>query len=118
MGWRVGGGLRPASPSPDAVQTPCGQTDSVRPEIDSHTRFGFQQRMPADGPIQRVAIVGTGLIGASWAAHFLAHGLDVTATDPAPGAERDLRSYVARVWPVLTHPVRYTYKPGRGNACC
>jgi len=57
--------------------------------------------MPTDVPIQRVAIVGTGLIGASWAAHFLAHGLEVTATDPAPGAEGDLRRYVERVWPVL-----------------
>jgi 3-hydroxyacyl-CoA dehydrogenase len=57
--------------------------------------------MPTDVPIQRVAIVGTGLIGASWAAHFLAHGLDVTATDPAPGAEHGLRRYVERVWPVL-----------------
>jgi hypothetical protein len=32
--------------------------------------------------IQRVAIVGTGVIGASWSACFLAHGLDVVATDP------------------------------------
>ncbi|WIX98758.1 3-hydroxyacyl-CoA dehydrogenase NAD-binding domain-containing protein [Amycolatopsis mongoliensis] len=39
-----------------------------------------------------VAVVGTGVIGASWAALFLAHGLDVVATDPAPGAEERLRS--------------------------
>jgi 3-hydroxyacyl-CoA dehydrogenase len=58
--------------------------------------------MPTDRPIQRVAIVGTGLIGSSWAAHFLAHGLDVAGTDPAPQAERELRHYVDRVWPVLT----------------
>ncbi len=53
-------------------------------------------------PIQRVAVVGTGLIGSSWAALFLAHGLDVTATDPAVDAERTLRNYVQRVWPTLT----------------
>ncbi|MEK6439980.1 3-hydroxyacyl-CoA dehydrogenase NAD-binding domain-containing protein [Pseudonocardia sp. T1-2H] len=53
------------------------------------------------GEIGRVAVVGTGVIGASWAAHFLAHGLDVVATDPAPGAEVRLRADVAAHWPVL-----------------
>ena len=52
--------------------------------------------------VQRVTVVGTGVIGASWAAHFLAHGLDVTATDPSPGAEDRLRSDVAAIWPTLT----------------
>ena len=52
--------------------------------------------------VQRVAVVGTGVIGASWAAHFLAHGLDATATDPSPGAEDRLRSDVAAIWPTLT----------------
>ena len=52
--------------------------------------------------VQRVAVVGTGVIGASWAAHFLAHGLDVSATDPSPGAEERLRSDVAAIWPTLT----------------
>jgi 3-hydroxyacyl-CoA dehydrogenase len=51
--------------------------------------------------IRRVAIVGTGVIGASWAAHYLAHGLDVVGTDPAPGAEHRLRADVDRHWPVL-----------------
>jgi 3-hydroxyacyl-CoA dehydrogenase len=55
----------------------------------------------AGGVVGRVAVVGTGVIGASWAAHFLAHGLDVTATDPAPGAEERLRADVAAHWPVL-----------------
>jgi carnitine 3-dehydrogenase len=48
--------------------------------------------------IDRVAIVGTGTIGASWATHYLARGLHVTATDPAPQAEGALRSYVAAAW--------------------
>jgi 3-hydroxyacyl-CoA dehydrogenase len=51
--------------------------------------------------VRRVAVVGTGVIGASWAAHFLASGLDVTATDPAPGAEERLRADVAAHWPLL-----------------
>jgi carnitine 3-dehydrogenase len=49
--------------------------------------------------VRRIAIVGTGTIGASWAAHYLGRGFDVTATDPAPGAEAGLRSYVEGAWP-------------------
>ncbi|MDQ1538805.1 MAG: hypothetical protein QOE58_3198 [Actinomycetota bacterium] len=52
--------------------------------------------------VSRVAVIGTGIIGSSWAAHFLAHGLDVVASDPSPGAEDRLRSDVAAHWPVLT----------------
>jgi 3-hydroxyacyl-CoA dehydrogenase len=51
--------------------------------------------------IRRVGIVGTGLIGSSWAALFLSRGLDVVATDPAPQAEQKLREYVTRAWPAL-----------------
>lgn len=57
--------------------------------------------MDAFEPIRRVAVVGTGLIGASWAALYLARGLEVTAADPAPGAEENLRRGVARAWPFL-----------------
>ncbi|WFU45496.1 3-hydroxyacyl-CoA dehydrogenase NAD-binding domain-containing protein (plasmid) [Bradyrhizobium sp. CB82] len=58
--------------------------------------------MSSNQPIRRIAIVGTGVIGASWAALFLAKGLDVVATDPAPNAEARLREFVARAWPALT----------------
>src|SRR6476659_3162705 len=58
--------------------------------------------MSTQKSVQRIAIVGTGTIGASWAAHYLAHGFDVTATDPAPGAEAALRSYVAGAWDAVT----------------
>jgi carnitine 3-dehydrogenase len=51
--------------------------------------------------VQRVAVVATGVIGASWAAYFLARGLDVDATDPSPGAEARLREAVAQHWPTL-----------------
>jgi len=57
--------------------------------------------MSADKPIRRIAIVGTGVIGASWAALFLAHGLEVIATDPAPNAEQNLREYIDNAWPAL-----------------
>jgi 3-hydroxyacyl-CoA dehydrogenase len=58
--------------------------------------------MPLDKPVRRIAIVGTGVIGASWAAEFLAKGFDVVATDPAPNAETTLRKYVDAAWPALT----------------
>lgn len=54
--------------------------------------------MNAHRPVHRVAIVGTGTIGASWATHYLVRGYDVTATDPAPTAEAALRSYVEAAW--------------------
>lgn len=52
--------------------------------------------------IRRVAVVGTGVIGASWASAFLAHGLEVVATDPADGAEARLRAAIEAHWPALT----------------
>jgi 3-hydroxyacyl-CoA dehydrogenase len=57
--------------------------------------------MSTDNPIRRIAIVGTGVIGASWAALFLARGLEVIATDPAPNAEENLRKYIDSAWPAL-----------------
>ncbi len=51
--------------------------------------------------IRRVAIVGAGTIGASWAALFLAHGLSVVVSDPAPDAEAQTRARVQAAWPVL-----------------
>jgi len=57
--------------------------------------------MSTTKPIRRVAIIGTGVIGASWAALFLAKGLDVVATDIAPNAEAALRRFVEDAWPAL-----------------
>ena len=52
-------------------------------------------------PIRRVAIIGTGVIGASWTALFLSKGLEVAATDIAPNAEAALRQFVETAWPAL-----------------
>ncbi len=49
----------------------------------------------------KIALVGTGAIGASWAAAFLARGFTVTATDPVPGAEAAARAAIATHWPAL-----------------
>jgi 3-hydroxyacyl-CoA dehydrogenase len=51
--------------------------------------------------INQVAVVGTGVIGASWAALFLAQDLHVSATDIAPDAEERLRRYIDGAWPAL-----------------
>jgi 3-hydroxyacyl-CoA dehydrogenase len=51
--------------------------------------------------IKRIGVVGTGVIGASWAAYFLAQGFDVSATDPMPGAEDKLRAAVRAHWPSM-----------------
>src|SRR5438874_7513160 len=52
-------------------------------------------------PIRRIAIIGTGVIGASWTTLFLAKGLQVVATDVAPNAEAALRKFVETAWPAL-----------------
>src|ERR1700685_306007 len=57
--------------------------------------------MSYDKPIHRIAIVGTGVIGASWAAQYLACGFDVISTDPAPNAESNLHKYVDEAWEQL-----------------
>jgi 3-hydroxyacyl-CoA dehydrogenase len=51
--------------------------------------------------IRRIAIIGTGVIGASWSSLYLAKGLQVVATDPAPNAEVALRKFVETAWPAL-----------------
>src|SRR6201996_6365008 len=57
--------------------------------------------MSTNKPIRRAAIIGTGVIGASWAALFLAKGLEVVATDIAPDAEAALKRFIDAAWPAL-----------------
>lgn len=51
--------------------------------------------------IEHTAILGAGVIGASWAALFLAAGRRVTVFDPASDTETAVRSYVEMAWPAL-----------------
>lgn len=55
-----------------------------------------------DQTVNRVAVVSTGVIGVSWAAYFLAQGLDVDAWDPSPGAHERLRTGVVAHWETLS----------------
>jgi 3-hydroxyacyl-CoA dehydrogenase len=64
-------------------------------------------------PIRRVTIIGTGVIGASWAALYLAKGMEVVATDIAPNAEAALKRFVDAAWPALK---RLGLAPGASQA--
>src|SRR5690349_1924059 len=57
--------------------------------------------MTSTKPVRRIAVIGTGVIGASCTALFLAKGLQVVATDPAPNAGGSLRMFVEKAWPAL-----------------
>ncbi len=50
---------------------------------------------------QRIAVIGAGTIGASWAAIFLARGHDVSASDPSPNGEAFARRFIDNAWPAL-----------------
>jgi len=43
---------------------------------------------------RRVAVIGAGTIGASWAAIFLARGFAVGASDPSPQGESFARRFI------------------------
>ena len=58
--------------------------------------------MAKNNEIRNVAIVGTGVIGASWATYYLSRGFNVVASDPAPNAEANLRKYVDAAWTTLS----------------
>ncbi|KPQ12569.1 MAG: carnitine 3-dehydrogenase [Saliniramus fredricksonii] len=49
--------------------------------------------------VRRVAVLGTGTIGASWASWFLARGYDVVAWDPAEGWRARLEAFTAHAMP-------------------
>ncbi|MFF0713366.1 3-hydroxyacyl-CoA dehydrogenase family protein [Streptomyces bauhiniae] len=49
----------------------------------------------------RATVIGAGVIGISWTALFLAHGLHVTVTDPRADAEDQVRAGVEEIAPTL-----------------
>lgn len=51
--------------------------------------------------IRVLALVGTGVIGAGWAARALASGLEVAAWDPGRDWQARLRAAVENAWPAL-----------------
>ena len=51
--------------------------------------------------VTHTAVLGAGVIGASWTALFLAAGRSVTVFDPAPNTETETRAAVEAAWPTL-----------------
>src|ERR1700676_455047 len=82
------------SSSPRAI-SPASHT----PNSDQQTHR--RNNMTDTKPVRRIAIIGTGVIGASSTALYPAKGLQVVATDVAPNAEAALRSFVEAAWPAL-----------------
>ena len=97
LGDRSGG----SQPKEIAAGNPAGGIIALQRGMIRSAVEEILDRM-ANTQIRNVAIVGTGLIGGSWAAQYLASGLDVIATDPAPNAEANLRKSVDEAWELLT----------------
>ncbi|MEM6667958.1 MAG: 3-hydroxyacyl-CoA dehydrogenase NAD-binding domain-containing protein [Pseudomonadota bacterium] len=51
--------------------------------------------------IENTAVLGAGVIGASWVSLFLAAGKNVSVHDPSAAAEASVRRYVEDAWPTL-----------------
>ncbi|GAB5470169.1 MAG: 3-hydroxyacyl-CoA dehydrogenase NAD-binding domain-containing protein [Rhodospirillales bacterium] len=51
--------------------------------------------------VRRIALIGGGTIGASWAAWFLARGYDVALSDPAEDGESRSRAILEAAWPAM-----------------
>ena len=73
---------------------------------------------------ERVAVLGAGVIGASWTTLFLAAGLEVDVYDQAPGTEQNVKKFIEHAWPTLTaldmtskgNPDRVTFHRDAGTA--
>jgi ketoreductase RED1 len=50
---------------------------------------------------RKTSIIGAGVIGASWTALFLAHGLEVVVNDPRPDVEALVSDYIRNSLPTL-----------------
>ena len=78
---------------------------------------------PRPEAAHNVTCIGCGVIGAGWAAHFLARGYEVTAWDPSPEGEANLRQIIAAARPALLEMGlgpdygRLTYAPTLAAAC-
>ena len=51
--------------------------------------------------ISKTAVLGAGVIGASWTALFLAAGKNVNVYDPSPTVREDVEAYIENAWSTL-----------------
>jgi carnitine 3-dehydrogenase len=68
---------------------------------------------PEPDAVRTVTVIGTGVIGGGWAAHFLRRGYDVIAWDPGPDAAARLSAMLDTAWPSLE---RLGLSPGADRA--
>ena len=63
----------------------------------------MNERRPSDilERYSKVAVIGAGVIGASWTAVFLAHGLTVVVNDPRDDVEAVVNDYIRKASPTL-----------------
>jgi len=73
---------------PDGLHSPASKINGNVRGQEPGSAAAFQKS------IRRIAVIGNGLTGASWATYYLAHGFDVIAADPAFDAADTLRRYV------------------------
>lgn len=67
-----------------------------------HSNAQNENAQGQDAAVKRVAVIGAGTIGASWAAFFLSRGLEITVHDPVSSAETTVSRMVESAWPVLS----------------
>ena len=68
---------------------------------DDGVKRGNATMRPKPNQVERVAVIGAGTIGASWATQFLSKGLDVAVYDPSPDSETRIRGFIENAWPTL-----------------
>ena len=63
----------------------------------------MSERSPSDvlERYSKVAVIGAGVIGASWTAVFLVHGLTVVVHDPRDDVEGVVNDYIRKASPTL-----------------
>ena len=90
------------SPAAECVTAIDRLAASVMVLIVSSTQLGFPPMNTFDpAQIRTIGIIGSGTIGASWAAYFLARGYQVHAWDPASGWQDRLQQFIDTAWPQL-----------------
>lgn len=81
----------------DPAQNPTAARDFT-PDQDTTSVADSAQVL---GSYRRAAVIGGGVIGISWTALFLAHGIDVVVNDTSPDVEDLVRTGLADITPTL-----------------
>ena len=83
------------------IATPDEARADPRAQGPRPGRLVSRRGRPPPDAVRTVAVVGTGVIGGGWAAHFLRRGYDVVAWDPGPDAASGWPGCSDTAWPSL-----------------